>query len=166
MDYYQGVVTEYLRADRAIFLNTECCIQLNAGANPDTTGPHWFCDAVAVDFRAEVVFLCEVSYARGLGALLRRLSEWNREWSKVRAAVVRDCSLPARWPVRPWLFIPEECVSSAIAGIQGLRGVDGVAPLPIPRITTLEMIAPWKYRSWDRAGEKEKPNVIPEGMRV
>ena len=111
MDYYQGVVTEYLRADRAIFLNTECCIQLNPGANPDTTGPHWFCDAVAADFRAEAVFLCEVSYARGLGALLRRFSEWNREWSKVD-------------------------------------------------------VAPWKYRSWDRVGEKEKPSVIPEEMRV
>ena len=88
MDYYQGVVTEYLRADRAIFLNTECCIQLNPGANPDTTGPHWFCDAVAADFRAEAVFLCEVSYARGLGALLRRFSEWNREWSKLDGCAV------------------------------------------------------------------------------
>jgi hypothetical protein len=29
MDYYQGVVLDYLRADRAIFINAECCIQLN-----------------------------------------------------------------------------------------------------------------------------------------
>jgi hypothetical protein len=29
MDYYQGVVVEYLRADRSVFVNTECCIELN-----------------------------------------------------------------------------------------------------------------------------------------
>jgi hypothetical protein len=57
MDYFQGVVTENLRADRAMFVNTECCIQLNPGANPDRTGPHWFCDAVAVNLRDEAVFL-------------------------------------------------------------------------------------------------------------
>lgn len=34
MDCHQGVVTDYLRADRAIFVNTECCIQLDDGHNP------------------------------------------------------------------------------------------------------------------------------------
>jgi hypothetical protein len=42
MDYFQGVVTDYLRANRATFVNTECCIQLNPGPNPDTGGPHWY----------------------------------------------------------------------------------------------------------------------------
>lgn len=28
MDYYQGVVLDYVRADRAVFVNPECCIQL------------------------------------------------------------------------------------------------------------------------------------------
>ncbi len=47
MDYYQGVVTDYLRADRAMFVNTECCIQLDEGNNPDAfPGRHWYCDAV------------------------------------------------------------------------------------------------------------------------
>jgi len=45
MDYYQGVVLDYLRADRAIFINAECCIQLNEAHNPDSSGPHWYCDA-------------------------------------------------------------------------------------------------------------------------
>ena len=57
MDYYQGVVTDYLRADRAIFVNTECCIQLQASPNPDSSGPHWYCDAVAADFRSNTIFL-------------------------------------------------------------------------------------------------------------
>ena len=30
MDYFQGAVTEYLRANRATFVNTECLIQLSA----------------------------------------------------------------------------------------------------------------------------------------
>jgi hypothetical protein len=27
-DFYQGVVLDYLRADRAVLINSECCIQL------------------------------------------------------------------------------------------------------------------------------------------
>lgn len=48
MNYYESVVVDYLRADRALFVNTECCIQLNESDNPDTSGPHWYCDAVVV----------------------------------------------------------------------------------------------------------------------
>lgn len=51
MDYYQNVVIDYLRADRALFVNAECCIQVNPASNPDASGPHWYCDAVAADFR-------------------------------------------------------------------------------------------------------------------
>jgi hypothetical protein len=42
MDYFQGVVTEYLRADRTIFVNTECLIQLDGG-DPPGKGRHWYC---------------------------------------------------------------------------------------------------------------------------
>ncbi|WP_223670515.1 hypothetical protein [Xanthomonas citri] len=38
MDHFEGVVLDYLRADRALFVNSQCCIQLNEGANPDTSG--------------------------------------------------------------------------------------------------------------------------------
>lgn len=165
MDYYQGVVCDYLRADRALFLNTECCIQLNAAANPDSSGPHWFCDAIAIDFRCSTVYLCEVSYARSLGALLKRLSKWNALWAGVCAALARDCRVPSEWPVRPWLFIPEGCTPMAVAGIRKLREANGSA-MPIPRITTLEMVAPWIYTSWNRVGEREKPSSLPEEMRV
>src|SRR5438067_13052104 len=41
MDYCESVVFDYLRADRAVFVNREYCIQLNQKANPDTSGPHW-----------------------------------------------------------------------------------------------------------------------------
>ena len=42
MDYYLGVVTEYLRADRAIFVNTESLIQLDPGDVP-VKDRHWYC---------------------------------------------------------------------------------------------------------------------------
>jgi hypothetical protein len=101
MDYCRGVVVEYLRADRRLFVNTECLIQLNEAANPDTSGPHWYCDAVTAGVGNEAVFLCEVSYAHGLAALLRRLAERGSHWEAVCAAVSRDCRLPSGWPVRP-----------------------------------------------------------------
>jgi hypothetical protein len=41
MDYYEGVVAEYLRANRAVFLNTECLIQIEAGDVP-SKGASWF----------------------------------------------------------------------------------------------------------------------------
>ncbi|SUZ36725.1 hypothetical protein [Xanthomonas arboricola] len=53
MDHFEGVVLDYLRADRALFVNSQCCIQLNEGANPDTSGPHWYCDAVGVSFKEQ-----------------------------------------------------------------------------------------------------------------
>lgn len=45
MDYFQGVVTEYLVADRATYVNTEPLIQLDA--NELKKGRHWYCDAAA-----------------------------------------------------------------------------------------------------------------------
>jgi hypothetical protein len=114
MNYYESVVMDYLRADRAIFLNTEYCIQINPG-NPDTSGPHWYCDAVALDFRSKEIFLCEISYAVRLADLLKRLKGWHDNWKGVCDAVARDSFLPEPWPIRPWLFVPESRVSFGTA---------------------------------------------------
>jgi hypothetical protein len=70
MSYYQDIVVDYLRENRAIFVNTECCIQLNEGSG-NQIGPYWYCDALAVDFGQNAVYLCEVTYARGTAALLK-----------------------------------------------------------------------------------------------
>ena len=66
MDYYESIAVNYLRADRALFVNTECCVQLNQSDNPDGSGPHWYCDAVVCDFRKSGIFLCEISYSAQL----------------------------------------------------------------------------------------------------
>jgi hypothetical protein len=86
------VVVEYLRADRAVFVNTECCIQLDKDRNVDKT-KHWYCDAVAADFRHKTVFLCETSFATPPTSLINRLREWHANWSGDRA--------PAQ-KLRPW----------------------------------------------------------------
>lgn len=165
MDFYQGVVVDYLRADRTVFLNTECCIQLNEGPNPDTSGPHWYCDAVAVDFRNETVFLCEISYAERLGSLIERLKAWTEHWPGVCAALERDCKVPKGWPVRPWLFVPEGLVSGLVGKLDKMEGADGLAAFK-PRITPLECVQPWLYRSWNhRDSETGKP-AVPEPMRL
>ncbi|MEC3888913.1 hypothetical protein [Xanthomonas campestris] len=67
MDHFEGVVLDYLRADRALFVNSQCCIQLNEGANPDTSGPHWYCDAVAVSFKEQATYAAEIHQRAGRG---------------------------------------------------------------------------------------------------
>jgi len=111
MYYYQGVVTEYLRADRSTFVNTEFCIQLDR--DQMARDRHWYCDAVALECSSETIFLCEISFADGLGALLKRLCAWKDHWSDLCAALKRDAGLTklaVGWGVRPWLFIPEASV--------------------------------------------------------
>ncbi len=41
MDYFQGVVTEYLRAKRSVFVNTEFMISLDEGDKPKKDR-HWY----------------------------------------------------------------------------------------------------------------------------
>jgi hypothetical protein len=99
MDYYESVVIDYLRADRALFVNTECCLQISPGHNPDK-GTHWYCDAAAADFRSETVFLCEISYSLTLATLIKRLKNWNDNWDGVRDALSRESHIPTNWLAR------------------------------------------------------------------
>lgn len=163
MNYYENVVMDYLRADRTLFINTECCIQLNEGDNPDTSGLHWYCDAVAIDFRASTVFLCEVSYSLTLADLFKRLKGWFANWDAIRVALVRDSKVPQGWPIRPWLFVPEQRVGLLVRRLKQLS--DEVEQVAVPVITTLEMVQPWNYRSWNRVGEAAKPDIVPVPMR-
>lgn len=156
MDYFQAVVVDYLRADRAVFVNTECCIQLNPGANPDTSGPHWYCDAVAINFRERVVSLCEVTYSQSLDALIKRLIGWGENWSKLRAALVRDCCIPSEWRVQPFVFIPSERQTILDARLAKVPTVaTGASEMPTPEVRHLESVLPWKYRSWNRLPESQ-----------
>ena len=162
MNYYESVVIDYLRADRALFVNTECCVQINQADNPDKSGPHWYCDAVVADFRSEIVFLCEISYGAQLYDLTKRLKGWHDNWKGVRDALVRDSSLPEAWPVRPWLFVPLNLVPLLLKRLAQIK--TGHVSEFDPRITPLEMVQPWLYKSYNRINEATKPVAIPEAM--
>jgi hypothetical protein len=154
MNYYENVVVDYLRADRAVFVNTEYCIQINRADNPDKSGPHWYCDAVAVNFRSKEVFLCEISYASELASLTKRLKDWHANWKGVCDAVARDSFFSEPWPVRPWLFVPEDRVPLL------KQRLDQMQPLHfVPKITTLEMVQPWRYPSWNRKPDSEGDHI-------
>jgi hypothetical protein len=163
MNYYESVVIDYLRADRAIFVNTQCCLQLNPSPNPDKSGPHWYCDAVAIDFRppnGPRVFLCE--YGSQLADLLKRLIGWSENWTGVRSALARDCCIPPAWPVRPWLFVPEQLLPVLLKRLGSICDIP--SPAFVPRITPLEAVQPWRYCSWNREREDAKPEIIPARM--
>ena len=107
MDYFQGVVAEYLRANRATFVNPEFLLQLDEIQKMPTKGTSWYVDLLAVNFRKQAVYLCEVTYSTTLEALMGRLAGWSTHWPQVLAALHRDAALPQDWPVQPWIVIPD-----------------------------------------------------------
>lgn len=170
VDYFQGVVYDYLRADRAIFINAECLIQIQPGDQP-RKGTSWICDAIAADFKAETVFLCEVTYSKSLHALVQRLSVWNENWELICNALANEKynNLPINWKVRPWLFVPGELIERLNTALHKIADDSGRLNFK-PRITLLEEVLPWKYREWDRIraeGVSEvTPAEAPEGEPV
>src|SRR5205085_9352280 len=115
--------------------------------NPDTSGPHWYCDAVVADFRSEVIFLCEVSYSATLEALTKRLKEWQDQRQGIVLALKRDSSLPKNWQVRVWLFVPKHL--EALLRQRLTQTGNGQSLKFDWDITPLEEIQPWLYSSWD-----------------
>ncbi|QBG47692.1 hypothetical protein EGM51_09915 [Verrucomicrobia bacterium S94] len=142
MDYYQGIVAEYLDADRSVFVNNECFLQLEPGNNPPK-GTSWYCDIVAVNLRESSVYLYEVTFSSSLHALLQRLKSWDSNWDSLCTAIRRDCSIPCDWKIQPWVFIPEDRRPI-------LDAKHNSSNMPDIRITHLESIVPWKYKSWNR----------------
>lgn len=141
-DYYQGVVAEYLRSDRAVFVNPEFCLQLEPGKTPKK-GSFWYCDLLAVSLREREVYLCEVTYSSTAAALIKRLTAWNMNWPEVRNALIRDCSIDESWKVSPWVFLPSHVESTYRRKLGALRPFkkDG---MPEPKFTVLEDVVPWK----------------------
>jgi hypothetical protein len=149
MDFFQGVVADYLRSSRTRFVNAECLIQLAPG-NTLLKNAHWYCDFITVDFSERTAYLCEVTFARAPHSLFKRLEGWVSQWNQVRQAIARDCAVPAEWEAKTWLFLPEANESAVRARVeQMLTRNSGDSAFPFPRITTLESILPWKYRSWN-----------------
>lgn len=147
MDHYKAVVMQYLQSDRTVFVNAECCIRLDDQAPLEKGGPHWFCDAVAIDLRHRAVYLCDVAYK--LQALVKKMAAWAQHWDGIKAALQRDCKLPASWRIHVWLFVPRDTIEVLDEKLEELRRKQG-CPFKV-KITALEDVQPWRFWTWDRS---------------
>ena len=149
MDYFQGVVTEFLRAKRSRFVNTEYMINLD----PDGTygkDRHWYCDAVAIDFEDSTVHLCEITYSKTLHSVSKRLQFWCSHWPDLIAALHRDSHLKGEWQVFPRIFVPSVLKGQLQVRVKALKRPESPScSMPEPIVTALEEVLPWKYRSWN-----------------
>jgi hypothetical protein len=143
MDYFQGVVMEYLRADRACFVNPEFWIRGNT-QNPHDK-PHWFVDVLAVSMRDKAVYLCEVTYAKQPRALSKRLESWTEHWDLIDRTLKADTYINKEWPVIPWVFAPPSTLEIVKPQLLKL--------FPDARTTNLETVLPWLYCTYDRKPE-------------
>lgn len=164
MDYFQGVVESFLKSDRAMFVHGEMLIDLDATEESPNgmalKGRHWYCDVAALNMRDQTLYLGEVTYARTLAALTKRLSAWAAVWPDLRAALGRAAAIPDSWSVVPWAFIPKashELLARRLASNDAI-GRGGLA-MPVPRITYLEDIVPWRYGDW-----KNRPDSLDRGF--
>lgn len=156
MDYSQGVVADYLRADRSCFISPEFFLPNDLCEAEQDRKRYWYVDVLAIQMAERCAYLCEVTYAKSARALLQRLRLWRQHWHSVRQAVFRDAGVPKDWQIRPWVFVPEEFIPGLLLSLPEFA--------PGIKITPLEMTLPWKYR-WDRQQELEKPDCIPTHMR-
>lgn len=149
MDYFQGVVTEYLRAKRSRFVNTEYMINLDADGSYKK-GRHWFCDALALDFADSSIYLCEITYAKSLGAVTARLQSWADNWTDVVESIKLDSALNGDWIFVPKIFIPLALKPVFERKARALkRPAPPALQMPEPVVTPLEDVVPWKNRSWN-----------------
>lgn len=148
MDYFQGVVAEYLRAKRSRFVNVEYLINLDRhGYRKDR---HWYCDAVAVDFEDSTVRLCEITYSKTLQSVFKRLQSWCNHWPEIVTAVRRDSQLKGDWNMLPEVFVPGELKTHLDDRIAKLKWPSECSlQMPKPKVTLLEDVLPWKYRAWN-----------------
>jgi hypothetical protein len=100
---------------------------------------HWYCDAVAIDWADATIHLCEITHAKTLHSVPKRLQFWCNHWPEVVGALHRDSSLTGEWQVSPRVFIPstaEEAVRMprirfAVAG--SMRNANAHADRHAPR---------------------------------
>jgi hypothetical protein len=142
VDYYQGIVADYLTTDPAMFVQPESCISLDVDS-PLVKDRHWYCDALAVSFRTRTVYLCEVTFDKNVRALMQRLRGWDAHWAKICASLRKGNSIPEDWEVRPWVFVPETRRERLTRRVNALYEAPGQHDMPRPLATSLEDVVPW-----------------------
>lgn len=152
MDYFQGVVAEFLRADRACFINSEFFISIDPSKGEYQKDKHWFVDVLAIHLTQQRAYLCEVTYARKPVALINRLGLWKVNWATIRQALQRDAGIPLDWPVYPWIFVPAEFQPEIRPTLERLFPGEY-------RLSKLEDTVPWKYPNWNRIDNDFEPGT-------
>ena len=158
MDYFQGVVLEYLRANRSCFVNPEFWIRGNLEKPHDK--PHWFVDVLAVDMKFKAVYLCEVTYAKQPRALIQRLQSWSKHWDIISQTLKEDTCIDKDWPVIPWVFGAPDTLKVVEPALERLF------PDPKSRMTSLEQVVPWKYCTYDRKEEMKRAEEAGRAAHV
>jgi hypothetical protein len=92
------------------------------------------------------------------------LKAWSEHWPKVCEALKRDCKIREDWEIRPWLFVPQGSVELLANKLKLMKELDGATSFEV-RITSLESVQPWKYRSWNHQDKDTDKRDIPEAMR-
>jgi hypothetical protein len=139
--HFQNIVLDYLRADRSMFLNARGLVHQDPSNPPDPAGRQWYCDVIAVNFKQEAVYLCEVIQSSAADSLSRRLRVWSKDWPALRKGLAGGSAVPADWAVTPWLFIPRALHPQVTRFLDDLSGSE----MPPPRITFLEDVISWLY---------------------
>jgi hypothetical protein len=81
----------------------------------------------------------------------------------VRDALARECKVPKDRPVGLSVrgFVPQALIPRLVSKLEPNNGADAVAAFS-PRITPLECVQPWNYRSWnhwDSETDKSKSSI-------
>lgn len=140
MDYYQGVVQDYLTADRRVFISPEYLIELDEG-RATVKGRSWFVDILAVDLSQNSVTLCEVTLSKTPDALLKRLRQWSSAWLEVQQRITSTSQLPLGMAFGVRVFTPGH--DELAARLEERLKKEQLAF--VPTVTRLEDIAPWLY---------------------
>ena len=148
MDHYKSVVMDYLQSDRAVFVNAECRIPIDAGKIPEKSRQHCSCDAVAIDLRHGAVYLCETASEDERPSLLKKLSTWTKNWDLVKTALERDCMVPANWRIHVWLFVPKDSIEVLDEKLELLR--QNIGSKFKVKVTALEDVQTWRFSTWER----------------
>jgi hypothetical protein len=153
MDYYQGVVREFLQLDRSIFIHEELVIDLDFDENrpqgKNLKGRHWICDLAALSQKEKTLYLGEVTYSKSLQSIISRFDSWSQHWPDIVESLMRDSGIDRSWQICPWAFIPKKNKELFREKINKLPKIGlGKTQMPNPKMTFLEEVVPWKSKNW------------------
>jgi hypothetical protein len=144
MDFYQGVVAEYVASNRAYFVSGEFMI-------PRKAGGYFLVDLVAISPSEQHVYLCEVTYSQRIANIIRKVKCYHQERDDIQAQLFKIAGISTNWKLMPWLFVLAK----------HHKTIDARLRVECPnwhvRIDDLETVGPWNFPS----GYREFVQYLP-----